>query len=178
LVSDKDGIETLRGFFLKKDINHLKEHSKPYHYTEDGVFAPTDIMFAQAVFERIGLDSVQSFVDLGSGDGRIVFLASHFTRSSGVEKNEALLDESIESSKLLNIECDLVCDDYLNVDLSRFDVIFISPDAHFHHGLEKKLKAEMDGVLVVNSPLYLPRFLKKVDSFTIAGMPITLFRNI
>jgi len=178
MVRNKDGIESLKNFFLKKDIEHIRLHKKGYHYTKNGVFAPTDILLAKAVFDKIGLDRFETFIDLGSGDGRLVFLASYYTQSTGIELDSELLNDSIESKRLLNIDCDLICEDYNSVDLSKFDIIFIAPDTHFHHGLEKKLKSEMNGILVVNSPLYLPRFLKRIDSFTIDGMPISLFRNI
>jgi len=178
MVRDKDGIDTLHNFFLKKDIDHIREHKKPYHYTGKGVFAPTDLLLAKAIFDKIGLGRFDSFIDLGSGDGRLVFLASYYTRSTGIEIEKELAEDSIESKRLLNIDCNLLCQDYLSVDLSKFDIIFISPDTHFHHGLEKKLKDELNGILIVNSPLYLPRFLKRIDSFTIAGMPISMFRNI
>jgi len=174
---NKMEINELNNYFQRKDIEHLNKHKKIYRYTKDGVFAPTDLNLLRKLFERLNLSTFQNFIDLGAGDGRVVFLASLFTKASGIEKDEDLYTESKESKILLNAACELINEDYLNVDLTSYDIIFIAPDSHFYHGLEEKLQRELNGLLVVNSPLYLPRFLKQKERIIVDGMTVSVYEK-
>jgi len=83
-------------------------------------------------------------LDLGSGDGKIVLIASLFTKSAaGIEFDEELVKKGIEIRDKLGLKCDLICADYMEHDFSQYDILFINPDKSFHHGLEEKLLREM-----------------------------------
>lgn len=117
----------------------------------------------------------RSFCDLGSGDGRIVLLASLFLikKAVGVEcdpwlhnislhmKNHIGLDEFCRSKFLLK--------DFSHHCIRGYDYVFISPDRPFYRGLEDKMKKELDGKLIVHSNIFQPSSLNKLEEFNING---------
>ena len=97
--------------------------------------------------------SDKTFVDLGSGDGRIVIWASkYFKKSIGIELSETRHNEAINiKSKIKNSEnITFYNKDLLNHNYSDFDVIFIS-SLLFPEHLIDKIKQN----LIVQSLLYI-----------------------
>jgi hypothetical protein len=101
--------------------------------------------------------SDKTFVDLGSGDGRIVIWASkYFKKSIGIELSETRHNEAINiKSKIKNSEnITFYNKDLLNHNYSDFDVIFISSLLFPEHLIDKislKIKNEVNSNTLVFS---------------------------
>ena len=130
--------------------------------------SPADAVFN--FFRKIGLEKKKNFIDLGSGDGKVVLIASLFTKAAGIEIDEELVKDAEKIRKRLGMKADFIKGDYLDHDISKHDIIFLNPDRHFPE-LEKKLRKEMkkDARLVVFGNLYRPLNMKLEKSFVVDG---------
>ena len=114
-------------------------------------------------------------IDLGSGDGKVVLIASLFTKATGIEYDKELVKKSAEIRDKLGLKCDFIRGDFLKHDLSKYDVIFINPDKGFHKGTEDKLLKELKGKLIVYNFVFAPRFLKKGKTYWLEQVPVTVY---
>jgi hypothetical protein len=137
----------------KKRGNVLKDTSK-------GFYVPSDMKKVYEFFKKIKLEKYKSFVDLGSGDGRIALIASLFTKSSGIEVDDALYDKSIAIKDKLKLECNLVKGDFMDFDISQYDAVYMYPDKVFSKKMNEKLKKELKGDLLLFSDTFLPEALE------------------
>tara|TARA_Y100000310_G_scaffold343345_1_gene450519 strand:+ start:832 stop:1380 length:549 start_codon:yes stop_codon:yes gene_type:complete len=128
-------------------------------------------------FKDIHLEKYDYFLDLGSGDGKVVLIASLFTKAGGIEFDKELFDASIEIRDKLGVDCSLIHDDFFKHDWSKYDVAFINPDQGFHKGVEDKLLNEFKGTLIVYNFVFEPRFLKKGKKYWYDQTPITVYTN-
>ena len=155
----------------------LKKGKFPMGKTTKGFWG---VSFADDIFEifkRIKLDKYKNFLDLGSGDGKVVLTASLFTKSAGVEHDLTLIKKSLEFKEKLKIDnADFIHDDFFNIDLSEYDIIFINPDKHFYE-LEKKLSKELRGKLIVYSQIFQPLNLKVIESFELPSLRVYIYSN-
>lgn len=151
----------------------LAEGKKTFRSTGVGIWGqyPCECYFG--IFRKIRLEKFKNFIDLGSGDGKVVMIASLFTNASGIEFDCELFNKSVEIKEKLCINCRLLHGDFFDIDLSRFDFIFITPDKGFHNKLEDKLIKEMheDSVLFVCDNTFLPCALKKGKTEWFGQMP-------
>ena len=147
--------------------------------TKKGIFGAATCERLFAFFERVGLDQYENFLDIGSGDGRAVLIASLFTKASGVEIDEALVEHGKKIQEKLGLDATFVCDDFKTVDFSKFSFLFVNPDQGFHKGLEPKLLKEMskDAVLWSNNNIFLPEKLKRERAIWIEQIPIIEYKN-
>ena len=129
------------------------------------------------VFKRFEIQKYKNFLDIGSGDGKVVLIASLFCKSAeGVEIEGFLHDEAVKMQMKFGINnIKFHNKDFFQHDFSKYDILFSSPDAPFERGLEKKLLKEMGGKLIHYGHLFHPRLLKKEESFSINGTPISLY---
>ena len=127
------------------------------------------------VFEKLGLGTFSHFLDLGSGDGRIVFVASLFTKATGIEVDAEQHAKAVEKSKSLRLHPLFKQGDFMEESFKDYDVIFIYPDAPFKDGLEKKLREEFKGTLIVYGSLYLPLRFKKVAEYAMPLEKISVY---
>ncbi len=144
--------------------------------TSHGIWGTMSAKSVFDFFQKVGLGKFKSFLDLGSGDGKIALIASLFTNATGIEGDKGLFNTSIKMRSKLVLDCELVHGDYLEHDLGKYDVIFCNPDKPFYHGLETKLIKEFKGVLFVYNDIFLPRFLKKKKVYRIEQMTINEYR--
>ena len=145
--------------------------------TEKGIWGITTADDAFAFFKDIKLDRYKNFIDLGSGDGIVVMIASLFTKATGIEFDEELHKKAVEIKERLELDVNLKCKDFFEEDLSKYDIIFINPDQGFHKGLEDKLIKELKGRLFVHQKIFQPRFLKKGKTYWINQTPIIEYSN-
>lgn len=147
------------------------------HDTEKGIWGPANMKTCFDLFKKIGLKG--GFVDLGSGDGRIVLVASLFGSATGIEFSSGLVKVGEEIRDKLKLKADFITGDFLKCDLSKYDVIFINPDTGFDKGLEDKLLKEMkpNARLFVYNEIFLPRFLKKGKTYHVGLVPIIVYRK-
>lgn len=160
----------------------LRKGKLPMKDTGIGFWNPSHPDEIFAMCKRIGLDKKKSFLDLGSGDGIPVMVASLFTKSTGIEHDSWLHSVATDiQSKLADVpgvpEAVFLNQDYLDHDLSRYDVLFLAPDKPLWRGVEQKLKQELKGSLIIYGHHFHPRDLKKKESFTINGTLISVYEN-
>lgn len=147
-----------------------------------GFWGVTNLGDLLTLFQKIKLGTHLSFVDLGSGDGRVVLLASLFgVKATGIEFDPWLVNNSLDIKNKLDIphfkNVDILKKDFNEHDISEYDVVYVSPDQPFHRGLESKLKKELNGKLIVQGHEFHPASLKKEDEFDINGEKFTLYTN-
>ena len=123
------------------------------------------------------LKNISNFCDLGSGTGRIVvgssLLLPNLKSYSGIELLDELHQKATEIKEILsNYRADLsekICfikDSFFNVDLSKFDIIFMhypmKNAESLYLELEEKMKKELKTGAVVISVI---RKMKNIDIF-------------
>ena len=157
----------------------LKSGKLPMWSTEKGFWNASISDEVYGAFKRIGLDKFSSFLDIGSGDGKVVLIASLFCQSAeGVEIDNFLHDKSIEMKEKLNISnAGFHNKDFLHHDFSKHSVLFLAPDAPLDRGIENKLLKEMNGKLIHYGHHFQPKFLKKEESFLVNWSLISLYSN-
>ena len=156
-----------------------KKGRKRFWETEVGIYGPTYIDIIYRFLMQIHIGNEAKFLDLGSGDGRAVLVASLFCKAEGIEYNKELVEESRTIAKKIGINATFHQGDYLSFNISKFDIIFINPDHGFHKGLDEKLAKEMQShqVLWVHNSIFLPEKLKKGRTIWIDQMPIIEYRR-
>lgn len=145
--------------------------------TEKGIWGPADMTACFELFKEIGLDG--DFLDIGSGDGRIVLVASLFCSASGIEFDENLVEVGVKIRDKFGLNCSLIRGDFFKHDFSAYDVLFINPDTGFDKGLEDKLLKEMKpgARLFVYNEIFLPRFLKKGKTYRVGSVPVIVYQK-
>ena len=155
----------------------LKKGRLPMWSTSKGFWnaAVTDEVYE--AFKKIGLSKFKNFLDIGSGDGKVVLLASLFCKNAeGVEIDKFLHSKAVEMQNKLGLRnATFHNKDFFQHNLSDYDILFISPDVPFERGLEKKLLKEMNGKLIHYGHHFHPRLLKKEESFLINGTLVSIY---
>lgn len=128
-------------------------------------------------FKRMGLNKFRNFLDMGSGDGKIVLIASLFCQNAeGIEIDQLLHSKAIEFKRKLKINNAAFHNkDFFEHDFSKYDILFSAPDAPLERGLENKLLKEMKGKLIHYGNHFHPNLLKKEDSFLVNGTLVSLY---
>ena len=147
--------------------------------TEKGIWGPSGTDDVYELFVKIKLQNFKNFLDLGSGDGKVVLIASLFTKATGIEFDKGLNDIGKKIAKELKLKAELIKGDYLKKDISKYDIIFINPDQGFHKGLEDKLLKEMNekAKLFIYNNIFQPRFLKKGKTYWFNGIPVIVYKK-
>lgn len=161
----------------------FQEGKFPFRETQDGYWGAsvTDEVFE--LFQKINLGHYQTFLDLGSGDGKVVLLASLFgVKATGIETDPELFQTSLKiKTKLSHVpkinKTTFLNQNYFNHDFSQYDVLYIFSDRPFYRGLEDKLGKELKGILIVYGSHFLPLRLKKINSFVINGTVINVYQK-
>jgi hypothetical protein len=127
--------------------------------TSRGAWAASRIAHVHSFFKRLGLEKHRLFIDLGSGDGLVACVAGLFTRSIGIEADPVLCRTAAEAIRLLGLtrRVELICGDYLTMNLQRADCLYLYPDKPFMP-LEDLL-ASWPGRLLVYGPHIPPKQL-------------------
>ncbi|MGM5485127.1 MAG: hypothetical protein ACQEP1_04620 [Nanobdellota archaeon] len=152
----------------------------PVRETEKGYWGVSVADELFDVFNRIGLHNHDHFLDLGSGDGKAVMIASLFTKATGVEHDDWLINVSEDiKDKLYHIphtnNVSFVNKDFMDHDLSAHDVIFINPDKKDDR-IQKKIKDEFSGRLIVYGPMNSFDMLKKPSQeINFEGTPVKIY---
>ena len=152
----------------------LKGDSRRSH-TKKGIWGPAGTQDVYDFFVKIKLQNFKNFVDLGSGDGKVVLIASLFgVDATGIEFDRELMKVGIKIKEELGLKANFINGDLLQQDLSKYDFLFINPDKGFENKIEDKLLKDMDpkARLFVYNNIFLPRFLKKGKTYWFEGIPI------
>lgn len=132
------------------------------------------------LFKKINLNKHPNFIDLGSGDGVAVAVASLFTNASGIEHDEELLNVSLKIKNKIfkNKKINLIKGNYLNHNISGYSIVFLHPDQPlWRNRLEEKLIKELRGKLIMYGAHFHPKELKKEQMFDIDGVYATVYSN-
>jgi len=127
--------------------------------TSRGAWAASRIAHVHYFFKRLGLEKDRLFIDLGSGDGLVACVAGLFTRSIGIEADPDLCRTALEAIRSLrmNHRVEIICGDYLTMNLQRADCLYLYPDKPFMP-LEALLTS-WPGRLLVYGPHIPPKHL-------------------
>ena len=129
------------------------------------------------LFKKIKLEQYKSFVDLGSGDGKVVLIASLFTKAIGIEIDEELVRKSEEMKAKLNLNrAHFLQKDFFQEDLSSYEAIYLFPDQRTR-AVEDKLLKEMKGILLFMGQQFRPLRLKEVKQQFLSLTPFTVYTN-
>jgi 16S rRNA G1207 methylase RsmC len=132
--------------------------------TTEGYFAGARIDDIHGIFEELNLGKYKNFLDLGSGDGRVVMMAAAYTEATGIELDKELHELALSMQQKLHTKHTqlkkttfLQANFLRDINFGNFDVIFINPDQRFYE-LEKKLRKEMkpEALLIVYNAVFKP----------------------
>ncbi len=171
----KEKLEQIKAEYGKFYKSFLKKGKLPMGDTEAGFWgtAAADDVFE--LFQKIELQKFKSFIDLGSGDGKVVLIASLFTNSAGIEFDDDLHKKAVEIRDRLKLKAELMKGDFMKHDISKYGIVFINPDKPFNKGLEKKLRKELKGILLVYNVIYHPGTMKKGKIYWMEQVPATVY---
>jgi SAM-dependent methyltransferase len=163
-------LDQIKAEYSKLESDLKKSRGLVYD-TEKGIYGTTDIENIYKFFNEIHLEAHKNFLDLGSGDGRVVFVASLFTSSTGIEYDPDLVSTAKLIQKKLDIQATFIQGDYMALDFSKYDVIFINPD-HNLALLSQKLLREFKGKLFVHNEIFPLECLKKGKKYWLGQTPV------
>ncbi len=171
----KEKLEQIKAEYDKFYKSFLKKGKLPMGDTEVGFWgtAAADDVFE--LFQKIELQKFRNFIDLGSGDGKVVLIASLFTNSAGIEFDDDLHKKAVEIRDRLKLRAELLKGDFMKHDVSKYGIVFINPDKPFNKGLEKKLRKELKGILLVYNVVYHPGTMKKGKTYWMEQVPATVY---
>jgi hypothetical protein len=155
----------------------------PARDTNIGYWGVTSLPELYELFDRIKLGGYRRFIDLGSGDGRVVLTASLFgLEAHGIEFDPWLVNTALHIRRKLDLphfsKTSFREDNFMNHDLTQFDIAYTSPDKpFFRHGFEQKLMRELRGPLIVHGWEFHPQDLKKAEEHIINGEKFVLYRR-
>ena len=149
----------------------------PMRSTEKGFWNASSADEVLDAFKKLNLSKFKNFLDVGSGDGKIVLIASLFCKKAeGVEIDDALHHKALEIQSRLKISNAVFHNkDFFEHDFSKYDILFSAPDAPMERGLENKLLDEMKGKLIHYGHHFHPQNLKKENSLDVNGTMISLY---
>ena len=162
--------------YKEHDDNLLRNGRLPMRSTEKGFWGTTNLDDLYAWLERMDFPQRTRFLDLGSGDGRVVLVAALFVDAMGIEDDNKLLEHGRKVAELLELDYPVEQGDYNNQDLTRYDVLFMYPDQRFD-ALKDKLLRELRGTLYLYHDTYHPYFLVKGPTTWIGQIPFFTYSN-
>lgn len=157
--------------------NLLRSGRLPMWSTSKGFWNAAIADEVYEAFGKIRLSQFKNFLDIGSGDGKVVLIASLFCQNAeGIEIDNLLHNKAVEIKHKLEIDNAVFHNkDFFSHDFSKYDILFSAPDAPMERGLENKLLKEMKGRLIHYGHHFHPRVLKKEESFIVNGNLVSLY---
>jgi|TARA_B100001971_G_C18143473_1_gene511685 hypothetical protein len=149
------------------DKSLLKRGQLPMWDTGVGFYSPAILAEVFELFKKINLQNYKHFLDLGSGDGRVVLTASLFTKATGVEIEPTLISKSNHLRNRLDLKANFIRKNFYDYKISNHDIVFVNPDQPMHRGMENKLLNELRGHVIVHGPHFHPTLLRKQKDFEI-----------
>lgn len=141
-----------------------KERASSYRMTPAGFWTGSDLDEVLELFMQLDLGQYQRMVDLGSGDGRVVCLASCFTGAVGLEADPWLVDQSRRLATETGLDrARFKQTDLRGADLSPYDLLYVFPDKPLHWLVRLPPKA-WQGKLLVYGPGFQPKGLRHLTT--------------
>jgi protein-L-isoaspartate O-methyltransferase len=172
---------------MNQKFNQIKQRYEQFHKellekgrfmfknTQKGYWGISVLDDVFELFKRLKLEDYRNFLDIGSGDGRVAFTASLFTNATGIEFDKELYGQSVKLMDELKIKTSILNKDFLEHDLSRYDIIYCFPDQPISREIEPKLLKELKGKLIVYGPHFHPEQLKKLETLEVNGTHVTIY---
>lgn len=167
---------------IKKEYDNfykilLRKGRLPLRTTRKGFWGhvPADDIYN--AFKRLNLQKHTTFLDLGSGDGKVVLIASLFCkRAVGIEMDDELFKKSLEIQKNVGIPNAIFFNNnFYDQSVSGFDTVFVYPDKPMHRNLEEKLLNELTGKLLHCGHHFHPENLQKEGQIHVNGTQFTVY---
>lgn len=168
--------EQIKEYFKAKDHARIASGRLPMRSTEAGFWGVSHLDDVKDFFEKKQFSTNTKFLDLGSGDGRVVLVASLYVDAVGVEFDQELVNESRQAAQELGLNVSFICDDFIHVDFSSYDVLYSYADQRWDR-YKDKLLSELSGELYCYHDTYHPRFLVRQKTFWANQIPIYCYRN-
>lgn len=150
---------------------------EPYKVTPAGMWACSRSQEVYDLLGQLDLSAHRHLADLGSGDGRVVLLASLFLPATGIEADPGLVRASRAMAERLGLaRAGFLCADCRQVDLSPYDLLFIYPDKPLDW-LVKLLPSPWRGRLMVYGPYFQPQGLTHLKTLYAGQTMCTLWRR-
>lgn len=180
---------------LQTKQEHVEMLKKAYHDFEtyllrNGIFLARDtgvgywgvthIDELHTVFKEIEVHKHKKLIDLGSGDGRVVLMAAAMgIKATGIEADDWLTNCALDMKRKIKHpsmeNAEFFKEDFMKLDLSKYDLIYISPDKPFYRGLDQKLKKEVAGKVLVHGYEFQPSTLRKEKEIVVNGNMFVLY---
>lgn len=155
-MSPAQGLAALKAALIQDDPGSSPE----YKVTPAGLWTRSGLDELLDLFTQIDLAGYRRMVDLGSGDGRVVCLASFFTRAHGIEADPGLVASSRRlAGKMALPDVAFQEADLRSADLTDYDLLYIFPDKPLDW-LEDMPARAWQGRLLVYGTNFLPAKLK------------------
>ena len=167
----REAFERIKGVYRERDEQSLKQGRLPMRSTERGFWGTSNLDDVYDFFEQKQFPESHRFLDLGSGDGRVVLVASLFVQAAGVEFDRELTRQAKEIAQDLELDVELIADDMRNVDFSDYHILYSYADQRWDF-VKHKLLRELEGELYCYHDTYHPRFLKKGRITWVGQIPI------
>jgi cyclopropane fatty-acyl-phospholipid synthase-like methyltransferase len=139
-------------------------------------FVPTSKKELKIILKSAQLKRGQRFIDLGCGDGRLVeHVAKEYgVKAEGVDLNVFLITLARIRCKFLNIPAKFEVKNISDVDLKKYDVIFVFLMPKFLQKLETNLTSLTPGSLLISHGFKIP-YLSNFLTDTIDLQPFSTY---
>ncbi len=171
--------EQIKGEYHQFYVNLLRNGKPPLKITDNGngYWGISSVDIIWNIFNKLKLSNFNKFLDIGSGDGKVVLVASLFTDATGIEMDKELYSKGVEVRNRLCLgKARFIHENYYDEDFSRYDMLYHFPDQPMKR-LEKKLLKEMKGILIHYGNFFKPFQLKKEKVFQLNGIAVTTYTN-
>ena len=170
----KSSYDQFEKFLLSKGILLSRD-------TEVGHWGVTHLPAVFELLEKLDIQKKHSFVDLGSGDGRVALAAGLYCdNSQGIEFDDWLLGSAntIKGKHPHLNHVEFHKKDFMNHNLEEYDFIYHSPDQPYYRGrLNQKLLNELKGKLIVHGWEFHPKGLTLEEEHIINGEMFRVYKN-
>ncbi len=148
-----------------------------YRDTDVGIWGFSQEKLVYKAFRMLDLSRYRKFMDLGSGDGTVVFIASLFTEAFGIEYDHDVHAAGLEMQKELGAGGTLLEGRFEDFDLSGYDFVFINPDKEWRKFQDTLLAQLSDDVTIaVYNNVFLPEKLPRLRTvWPNPYVPVTLY---
>lgn len=167
--------EKIKETYLEFEHALLRAGKVPFKETEKGLWGVTHLDALFELFQKLKLDTHNSFIDIGSGDGRVVLVAALFgVKALGIECDPWLVDTSLKLRRRINLphcsKARLLEGDFMEHNLSEYNIVYCSPDKPFYRTtMEQKLLTELEGKLIVHGWEFHPQRLHRENELIVQG---------
>ncbi len=178
-----ENFKTLHVYYKEFENYLLKNGILLAKDTGVGYWGVTHLPAAYSLFQKLELQKCKKFLDLGSGDGRIAFLASLFAKEvHGIEFDQWLHESAVHIQSEIDLfpvkNVQLYNKDFRQHSIADYDVVFVSPDKPFHRdGFNQKIVRELQGKLIVHGWEFSPEGLRLEKEEIIDGEKFRVYSN-